>query len=133
MYTYSYNVYRKQNNAAVQKSWRSLVPAQVATAPTQRKNFRTTQNKYTLFSAEMQAKRAYLANPDFPPVEIVRQRVGTPTRCFCFQIQFQGRILYEFQAFSWWIWHDHDRRAGDCYRLPIPPAEAFEAAHRVHS
>lgn len=65
----------------------------------------------------MQAKRAYLANPDFPPVEIVRLRVGTPTRCFCFQIQFQGRILYEFQAFSWWTWQNHDRRAGDCYRL----------------
>ena len=37
MYTYSYNVYRKQNNAAVQKDGNPLVPAQVATAPTQRK------------------------------------------------------------------------------------------------
>ena len=38
----------------------------------------------------MQAKRAYLANPDFPPVEIVRQRVGTPTRCFWFSNNFNG-------------------------------------------
>lgn len=32
----------------------------------------------------MQAKRAYLANPDFPPVEIVRQRVGNTYTLFLF-------------------------------------------------
>ena len=45
----------------------------------------------------MQAKRAYLANPDFPPVEIVRQRVGTPTRCFWFSNNFNGGFFMNSQ------------------------------------